>query len=133
MSDFSAKILDASRAAVRTVFGIDPDDRQLMVETPKDPKMGDYSTSVAMRLAKVLHKSPMEIAAPIVEELKKTLPEARSIEAVKPGFINFRIAEASLSDCINKVIEAGDQYGHNEMPPADCYNYADDQYAGYLR
>ncbi|MDD6366648.1 MAG: hypothetical protein PUG17_06290 [Stecheria intestinalis] len=70
MSDFSAKILDASRAAVRTVFGIDPDDRQLMVETPKDPKMGDYSTSVAMRLAKVLHKSPMEIAAPIVEELK---------------------------------------------------------------
>ena len=41
MSDFSAKILDASRAAVRTVFGIDPDDRQLMVETPKDPKMGD--------------------------------------------------------------------------------------------
>lgn len=24
-----------------------------------------------------------------------------------------------------------DQYGHNEMPPADYYNYADDQYAGY--
>ena len=114
MSDFSAKILDASRAAVRTVFGIDPDDRQLMVETPKDPKMGDYSTSVAMRLAKTLHKSPMQIAEPLVEELKKRLPEARSIEAVKPGFINFRIAESSLSDCINKVIEAGDHYGHNE-------------------
>ena len=102
MSDFSAKILDASRAAVRTVFGIDPDDRQLMVETPKDPKMGDYSTSVAMRLAKTLHKSPMQIADLLVKKKKKRLPG--SLASSTSGLQNLRFLTASIKSSRQEII-----------------------------
>ncbi len=67
MSDFESKISSAVREAVKQVYDIDADDSILIVETPRDPKMGDYSTSVAMRLSRTLHKSPLDIAGPIVD------------------------------------------------------------------
>ena len=74
MSDFESKISSAVREAVKQVYDIDADDSILIVETPRDPKMGDYSTSVAMRLSRTLHKSPLDIAGPIVEKLKEVIP-----------------------------------------------------------
>ena len=114
MSNFETEILAAVRNAVKEVYDIEPDEKVLMVETPRDPKMGDYSTSVAMRLAKTLHKAPMQIAEPIVEWLKNNYSGAESVEAVKPGFINFRLKNNVLSSIINQVIEAGDDYGTND-------------------
>ena len=113
MSDFEHLIYDAVKQAVQTVYGIDAEG-VLAVETPRDPKMGDYSTSVAMRLAKQLHKRPTEIAEPIAEELRRTFPQAKSVEVANPGFINFRISENSLTEVIGKIIEAGDSYGQND-------------------
>ena len=113
MSDFEHQIYEAVKNAVSSVYGIDATD-VLAVETPRDPKMGDYSTSIAMRLAKQLHKKPSDIAEPIVEELKKTFTQAKSIEIANPGFINFRISEDSLSQVINRILEAGDSYGSND-------------------
>ena len=114
MSNFETEILAAVRNAVKEVYDIEPDEKVLMVETPRDPKMGDYSTSVAMRLAKTLHKAPMQIAEPIVEWLKNNYSGAESVEAAKPGFINFRLKNNVLSSIINQVIEAGDAYGTND-------------------
>ena len=114
MSNFETEILAAVRNAVKEVYDIEPDEKVLMVETPRDPKMGDYSTSVAMRLAKTLHKAPMLIAEPIVEWLQNNYAGAESVEAVKPGFINFRLKNNVLSSIINQVIEAGDTYGTND-------------------
>ena len=113
MSDFESKISSAVREAVKQVYDIDADDSILIVETPRDPKMGDYSTSVAMRLSRTLHKSPLDIAGPIVEKLKEIYTEASSIEVVKPGFINFRLKKDALTEVINTVINAGDDYGKN--------------------
>ena len=113
MSDFEHLIFEAVEAAVKQVYDIDAKD-VIVVETPRDPKMGDYSTSVAMRLAKQLHKRPSDIASPIVEVLKETFPQAKSIEIANPGFINFRISEDSLTQVINRVLEAKDSYGHND-------------------
>ncbi len=114
MSNFETEILAAVRNAVKEVYDIEPDEKVLMVETPRDPKMGDYSTSVAMRLAKTLHKAPLQIAEPLVEWLRNNYSGAESVEAVKPGFINFRLKNNVLSSIINQVIEAGDAYGTND-------------------
>ena len=81
--------------------------------------MGDYSTSVAMRLARVLHKSPMEIGEGMKEEIAKQFPAASSIEVVKPGFINFRLNHSSFSSAINSIIDAGDDYGKNDSGKGD--------------
>ena len=114
MSSFDNEILEAVKRAVKEVYDIEPDEKIVMVEAPRDPKMGDYSTSVAMRLAKTLHKAPMQIAEPLVENLKKNYAGAESIEIAKPGFINFRLKNDVLSSVINTVLEAGDAYGSND-------------------
>lgn len=114
MSNFEQKIFDALREAVRAVYDIEADESLLVVETPKDPKLGDYATSTAMKLARTLHKNPFEIAEAIAEKLRELLPEAESITVARPGFINFRLKNTALASLINQVIEAGDSYGRNE-------------------
>lgn len=114
MSDFETEILAAVKQAVKEVYEIEPDENSVVVETPRDKKMGDYSTSVAMRLAKTLHKAPMQIAEPIVEYLRSHYDGAESVEAVKPGFINFKMKASALSSVINYVLEQGESYGLND-------------------
>ena len=114
MSNFEQKIFDALREAVRAVYDMEADESLLVVETPKDPKLGDYATSTAMKLARTLHKNPFEIAEAIAEKLRELLPEAESITVARPGFINFRLKNTALASLINQVIEAGDSYGRNE-------------------
>ncbi len=114
MSDFEVKILNAVREAVKEAWDVEPEESLLVVETPRDPSLGDYATSVAMKMARTLRKNPMDIAAPIAEKLRELLPEAESITVARPGFINFRLKSDVLTALINQVIDAGDDYGRNE-------------------
>ncbi len=113
MSDFERKISAAAREAVRVLFELEAEDAIVSVETPKDPKLGDYALSTAMKLARTLHRSPLQIAEPLAEKLRELLPEAESVTVAKPGFINFKLKSEALSALINQVIAAGDDYGKN--------------------
>lgn len=115
MSDISVKICDVIKQSVNEAFSLEVEDQMVMVERPRDPKMGDYSTNIAMRLAKSLHKKPVDIANELVEVLKKNLSEASEISVAGPGFINFKISESALSVCINQIIDAGKDYGKSEF------------------
>ena len=114
MSNFEQKIYLAVKEAVRAVYEIEADESQLAVETPKDPKLGDYATSAAMKLARTLRKNPFEIAEALAAKLRELLPEAESVTVARPGFINFRLKNTALASLINQVIEAGGDYGRNE-------------------
>lgn len=114
MSDFEKKIYDALSDALLDCYGIEGDENTLLVEVPRDPKMGDYASSTAMRLARELHMPPMEIGEELAAKLRESLPEAESITVAKPGFINFRLRGDALSGVINKVLEAKDDYGKND-------------------
>ena len=114
MSEISEKLVATIKASVKEAFDIDPEDNMVMVERPRDPKMGDYSTNIAMRLAKELHKSPRDIAQGIIPILEKNCKEASSIEMAGAGFINFRISETALSDVIHTILKEGDAYGKNQ-------------------
>lgn len=115
MSDISVKICDVIKQSVNEAFSLEVEDQMVMVERPRDPKMGDYSTNIAMRLAKSLHKKPVDIANELVEVLKENLSEASEISVAGPGFINFKISESALSACINQIIDAGKDYGKSEF------------------
>lgn len=115
MSDISVKICDVIKQSVNEAFSLEVEDQMVMVERPRDPKMGDYSTNIAMRLAKSLHKKPVDIANELIEVLKKNLTEASEVSVAGPGFINFKINEAALSACINQIIDAGKDYGKSEF------------------
>ncbi|MBQ3480979.1 MAG: arginine--tRNA ligase [Oscillospiraceae bacterium] len=114
MSDFETRIYEATREAVRAVWDIEAEEGLYVVETPQNPDFGDYSTNVAMKLSRTLRRSPMDIAAPIAEKLAALLPEAESVTVARPGFINFKLRADALSGLIDKVIEAGENYGRNE-------------------
>ena len=114
MSNFEQKIYLAVKEAVRAVYEIEADESQLAVETPKDPKLGDYATSAAMKLARTLRKNPFEIAEALAAKLRELLPEAESVTVARPGFINFRLKNTALASLINQVIEADGDYGRNE-------------------
>lgn len=115
MSDISVKICDVIKQSVNEAFSLEVEDQMVMVERPRDPKMGDYSTNIAMRLAKSLHEKPVDIANELIEVLKKNLTEANEVSVAGPGFINFKINESALSACINQIIDAGKDYGKSEF------------------
>lgn len=114
MSDISEKMKNAVSVSVKEAFGEECPDQMVMVERPRDPKMGDFSTNIAMRLAKALHKKPVDIANELVGVLKNNLPEASDISVAGPGFINFVISSSALTDVINVILDKGNDYGKSE-------------------
>ena len=113
MSNFEQKLLDAVRQAVRLAYGIEPEESVLLIETPKDPKLGDYASSTAMKLARTLRLNPLVIAEALAEQLRALLPEAESVTVAKPGFLNFRLKKEALAALINQVLDADGDYGKN--------------------
>ena len=114
MNSLENNILAAIKKAVKDVYDLEPEEKTVMVETPRDPKMGDYSTNIAMRLAKVLHRRPLEIAEALAGKIAEYFPEASSVTVANPGFINFRIKKSTLTSVINTILEAGDTWGNNK-------------------
>ncbi|MBI4847593.1 MAG: arginine--tRNA ligase [Nitrospirae bacterium] len=71
------------------------------VEVPKNEAMGDFATTVAMGLTKILKKPPRKIAEEIVEAINASIPLLEkggeggfdifeSVTIAGPGFINFK-------------------------------------------
>lgn len=81
------------------------------VEKPKEAIHGDYSTSVALMLAKKLNKNPVEIARKITESIKDKTFE--KIEVAGPGFINFYLSKEFFIDNIKKVLKEKERFGKN--------------------
>ena len=77
----------------------------------KSREHGDYATNAAMPLARLLKKSPQQIAANILELVQ--WPDAvESAETAGPGFINIRLKQASEAGVLKTILLAGDNYGH---------------------
>ena len=75
-----------------------------------DGEFGDYSTSIAMRLAKPLGRAPRDIAEEIGSALREN-PLFTEVSVAGPGFLNFRVSARYLAD----TLAAGwnDEYGNN--------------------
>lgn len=64
------------------------------IEHPANPDNGDYSTNIAMTLAKTLRKAPFAIAEELAELLRSdnaVMQLFAKVEAAAPGFINFHL------------------------------------------
>lgn len=90
------------------------------VEVPKNKENGDYSSNIAMQLAKSLHKSPMIIAEDIISNIKEDF--INDVKAVAPGFINFYIDNSYLIDNINNVIKLDKKYGSSNIGNGEKVN-----------
>lgn len=80
------------------------------VERTRDPRHGDFTTNVAMQLAKPLRRKPRDLAEAIVA----ALPENELVSAIEiagPGFINFRLGRAAFHREIERVLRERGDYG----------------------
>ena len=76
------------------------------VERTRDPQHGDFTTNIAMRLAKSLGKSPRDIASLIIDQMPAS-ELVDKIEIAGPGFINFRVSSKALHDELAHVLQQG--------------------------
>ena len=74
-----------------------------VVVTRPELQFGDFSTNVAMQLAPVIHKSPMDIAGELVVYLKQ-LDKFKTVEVVNPGFINIRLNDSDILSLLGEEI-----------------------------
>ena len=78
---------------------------------PKDLDF-DISTNVAMILAKINNKSPMEFAEFLIPYLKDN--DMELITVAKPGFINIKFKPSFWSNFIKEIIDNDKKFGINQ-------------------
>jgi len=80
------------------------------LSSSKNPKFGDFSTNIALILAKQVGKNPMEIA----NEIKQTIHFDNSIlsdiNVTPPGFINFKIDPVYYQSVVQKIIDRDEHF-----------------------
>ncbi len=84
---------------------------------PKHKNFGDYSTNIALLLAKHFKKAPVAIAQDIVEKLKerKVLQElVLDIKVENPGFINFFLHSNNILKIIADSLQNGESFSTHE-------------------
>ncbi|WP_026410306.1 arginine--tRNA ligase [Actinomyces dentalis] len=82
------------------------------VERPRNREHGDWSTNVAMQLAKRAGTGPRDLAELLASRLE-ALDGVASAEVAGPGFLNIRLDAASAGGLARTIVEAGEAYGRN--------------------
>jgi arginyl-tRNA synthetase len=80
------------------------------VERSRQREHGDYSTNVAMQLAKRAGLSPREFARLVADELSHTAGIA-DVEIAGPGFINITVDATTQGALAGEIVTADDAYG----------------------
>ena len=84
----------------------------IQLDRPKLIEHGDFSTNVAMALAKPLKKNPRELATLIIDKLPPS-PFIEKLEIAGAGFINFYLNEKARTFIIHEILKNPDAYGQN--------------------
>lgn len=106
------------------------------------PDLCDYQFDGAFKLAKVLHKAPMEIALDIVDSINSMSDfddYFKSVEACNPGFVNMTLSDRFINEQLNLMIK-NDKFNLKKLDHVDTYvidyggpNIAKPLHVGHMR
>lgn len=102
---------DKLKEALKKVLKEIDADIEPLIERPKDSNFGDYTTNVALILAKKNTRNPSEVAKELVEKLNKEKIEGIGEVNAASGFINFKLSDSYLQNQIPEIIKADSNYG----------------------
>ncbi|MBI5421051.1 MAG: arginine--tRNA ligase [Parcubacteria group bacterium] len=117
------------------------------VDVTVDGRFGDYATPVALKLAKILGKSPQEVATLIIEDIKSNLKN-EYIDSIsfESGFINFRMSDFFYKEALRAIFREGarndvkategeEREGRGKIVVLDYFqlNIAKQPHVGHLR
>ncbi len=112
MEQVQSKLKEEIRAAVLKA-GLATEEQlpDVVLEVPKDKAHGDYSTNMAMQLARIAKKAPRIIGEEIIANFDRSKASIEKMELAGPGFINFYMDNSYLTDLVPFILQAGEKYG----------------------
>ncbi len=87
---------------------------EVQIEVPGNPDHGDFSSNLAMTMARSEKKSPRQIAEALVAELGDS-DFLSKVEIAGPGFINFTLAPTCWYEVLDDIITKGEKYGLSQV------------------
>jgi len=88
----------------------------ILLEHPTELSHGDYSTNIAMMLAKELKQSPRDLAENIVKYIKENQPrEVLHVDVAGSGFINFHLSRQFFAESLTEILQKSDTWGTNSL------------------
>src|SRR5215831_14587739 len=104
----------AIRGSAKKLWGVDLEGT--LLEPPTDPRFGDATCNVAMRLAKQLKKPPRAIADELAADLRNAgLPRLAKVEVAGAGFVNLTAAPEFHQEELQRILAEGPLYGRSKI------------------
>ena len=108
MTDFKSQLAEwLSAGLARVAPGHAP---QIALERPKQAQYGDYSSNVALQLAKTLKRNPRELAAALIAALEPS-PWVARVEMAGAGFINVFLSDTARREVITRILDQREGFG----------------------
>jgi arginyl-tRNA synthetase len=90
-----------------------PEGVEPILERPRDPAFGDWTTNLAMTLARPMKQPPRAIAEALLARMTLADAGVRAAEIAGAGFINFRLDQAIVAGALAPVLAADAFYGRD--------------------
>ena len=87
-----------------------PTENEINIDRCRDPNHGDFSTNIAMKIAKKFKMKPLDLAEKISANIEKIAGIAE-IYAAAPGFINIRLEQTSQTAVLSEILRQGENFG----------------------
>lgn len=83
------------------------------VERPADTSHGEWTSTVALRSARLARMAPAKIAEAVASRMPAS-PEIEKVEVAGPGFINFYLATAAHNEIFAEARAEGANFGRSD-------------------
>jgi arginyl-tRNA synthetase len=114
LTDIKAHLADLLRVALESVAPGTA--AEIHLERPRDASHGDFSSNLALQIAKPLKENPRKIAERFLHELPKSAWLLKA-EVAGAGFINFTVVAAAKTAVVHAVLAGGDDFGRGAKKP----------------
>ncbi|MFI5370051.1 MAG: arginine--tRNA ligase [Candidatus Eisenbacteria bacterium] len=106
------ELTDAIATALRAAGLYTPERlARLELAIPRDPAHGDWTTNLALLIARDVGRSPRAIAESIVAHLPSDPERFAPAQVAGPGFINLRYSDRFVGGLTGRIRAAGERFG----------------------
>lgn len=85
--------------------------QSVTIEKPANRNFGDFSTNIALVLARECRKNPRQLAGEISSKLSFRQGTVLKTEIAGPGFINFHLAPSFIMQSVEQIVREKDAFG----------------------
>ena len=109
-------LTDGLTEALRASGALDPSQPpRIELAIPRERAHGDWTTNLALLVAKPLRANPRELAGKLAAAFPRDPRMFETIEVAGPGFLNFRYAREFVDALPGRMLEAGERFGVSDF------------------